>query len=580
MNQLALSCWFLGYKSFGRANLASVHLRGESQGAQGFLRRPLRRRNVDKHEGLGLVAQARLQQPGELAVPVRNVRVAVVDRHDDIPEGAQALVDALGLLEPVAGGLGLGEPLASSEIYEVENAIHALTQGLVGALDVQPEHEVASARVLVALGGGDTANGHCLVQKGVHLVHGSDLDIRHVGDRGLPLLVMLHGVLLPSWQLLLPEEVLVLLVVDLHHGHADGVLPALLLHLLAAGEDLLEGPWDHPRSLRVSDHGVGLAATRLAIGKDADLIAIQGALDELRDLLEHLLLGSILLERPVKVKVIVGLAVARPLLALRVGGQVELKALSGLLALRGVGNGWDALGQLLVHLLLAQRPRPAEHSDVALELQNLVVQLLPQRFPIVDLLLSLPQQLVLHVQLLHHALVLLLDAAVLNLVERQLLLHHLVLSFDGLQDLVLGSVLILQTLALLHELLHVLGTLARDFMVPVDLLLGFLELRNRVLAFGGLRSKVSPRALELVGDLLQLALVALEEGAGLRELARYALELCHRIPVLGGLRAEVRLGALELARDLLQLGLGALEEGASFRKLACRFGEIAYLLLD
>ena len=53
--------------------------------------------DVDEHQGLAVAAQAVLEEVGELRVAVGNVGVLLGERHDDVAEVGQGLVDVLGL---------------------------------------------------------------------------------------------------------------------------------------------------------------------------------------------------------------------------------------------------------------------------------------------------------------------------------------------------------------------------------------------------------------------------------------------------------------------------------------------------
>lgn len=66
--------------------------------------------------------------------------------------------------------------------------------------------------------------------------------------------------------------------------------PALGFHGSRAGKDLVHGPGDHALIIWAAQHGVGLATASLAVGKDADLVAIQCTLDQLADLIKYFFL--------------------------------------------------------------------------------------------------------------------------------------------------------------------------------------------------------------------------------------------------------------------------------------------------
>ena len=68
--------------------------------------------------------------------------------------------------------------------------------------------------------------------------------------------------------------------------------PPILLHVSAGIKQLVHrSGYDSPvLGIRWSHHCVGLATASLAIGKDADLVAVKCTLDKLRDLLKDFIL--------------------------------------------------------------------------------------------------------------------------------------------------------------------------------------------------------------------------------------------------------------------------------------------------
>ena len=72
--------------------------------------------DVDEHQGLAVAAQAVLEEVGELRVAVRNVRVLLGERHDDVAEVRQGLVDVLSLGQSKPLTPAVLDPLASREI--------------------------------------------------------------------------------------------------------------------------------------------------------------------------------------------------------------------------------------------------------------------------------------------------------------------------------------------------------------------------------------------------------------------------------------------------------------------------------
>ena len=68
---------------------------------------------MDECHGLGLAAQGVLQELGELGVAEGDVVLLGGQGRHDVPQSAQALVDVLGLLQPVPRRLALPHPLAA-----------------------------------------------------------------------------------------------------------------------------------------------------------------------------------------------------------------------------------------------------------------------------------------------------------------------------------------------------------------------------------------------------------------------------------------------------------------------------------
>ena len=72
--------------------------------------------DVDEHQGLAVSAQTVLEEVGELRVAVGNVGVLLGERHDDVAEVRQGLVDVLGLGQSKPLAPAVLDPLASREI--------------------------------------------------------------------------------------------------------------------------------------------------------------------------------------------------------------------------------------------------------------------------------------------------------------------------------------------------------------------------------------------------------------------------------------------------------------------------------
>ena len=73
--------------------------------------------DVDEHQGLTVAAQAVLEEVGELGVAVGNVGVLLGERHDDVAEVGQGLVDVLGLSQSHSLASTFLYPLAAGKIH-------------------------------------------------------------------------------------------------------------------------------------------------------------------------------------------------------------------------------------------------------------------------------------------------------------------------------------------------------------------------------------------------------------------------------------------------------------------------------
>jgi hypothetical protein len=92
------------------------------------------------------------------------------------------------------------------------------------------------------------------------------------------------------------EQVLYLLIVDLQHGDTDLVLLILLLVVMYTPEDLLAADWHNALIGSIPDHGIGLARSRLAIGKQTAMIPLPRIIQNLdTDLLEDRFLVCVFL---------------------------------------------------------------------------------------------------------------------------------------------------------------------------------------------------------------------------------------------------------------------------------------------
>ena len=114
-----------------------------------------------------------------------------------------------------------------------------------------------------------------------------------VGDRPAPVAAHLDFVLALLLRVV-PQQIPHGFVVDFQERQLHGKLPAVVLQLDLVRADLLDGPGDQPAHdpHAGSLHGVGLAASRLAVGEQRDAVPVQGGLDKFRYLSEDGLLSG------------------------------------------------------------------------------------------------------------------------------------------------------------------------------------------------------------------------------------------------------------------------------------------------
>ena len=127
------------------------------------------------------------------------------------------------------------------------------------------------------------------------------------------------------------------------------------------------------KCLTFTFHRVGLATSSLSVSENADVVAIDGRLHQLADLIEHLILGGVGSEDAVERELVLAAASA---------GRHRTFVQSG------VGRSLEHLhGSLVEEVEMGQFPvarhfvrrnygaHSAKHSDVALQLLDRVVQL-------------------------------------------------------------------------------------------------------------------------------------------------------------------------------------------------------------
>ena len=200
---------------------------------------------------------------------------------DHIAQGRQAEVDFSCLLESIPGGTGLGLPLTSGQINQIELAHPDVGVPLgvqLAALHRDDENGVAARRVLVHVGGAD---GPILIANRHHM-----LNFRNgLADKGGEILDVDTGVgpltELQITTLVLGQKVAHLLLIDFQIRSAD---QELLVHRLGnVVEDVLERVGDDALEDGIAAdafHREGLAGPGLAVGKDGPVEAVEDRVDE------------------------------------------------------------------------------------------------------------------------------------------------------------------------------------------------------------------------------------------------------------------------------------------------------------
>mmetsp|Transcript_10221 Transcript_10221/g.33691 ORF Transcript_10221/g.33691 Transcript_10221/m.33691 type:complete len:247 (+) Transcript_10221:660-1400(+) len=220
---------------------------------------------------------------------------------------------------------------------------------LVDALEVERKHRVRAGRRRIHVGAPDRPLLGCLGHEQVDLLHRVHLELAHVCHDGPPLVIVLNGQrrLRPAFA---GEQVAQLLIVHLEKGGAERPLPAVLAHEFRLAQNLAERARDQPPRLRVTAtlHRVRLAGPSLAVGEDADLVAVERRLDQAIHLLEKLVLRGVGLKDLVEGEVV------------RLGVVRQAQLVLGRRQCDGVALGW--------------RAHAAEDADVSFELLHRVVQ--------------------------------------------------------------------------------------------------------------------------------------------------------------------------------------------------------------
>mmetsp|Transcript_55334 Transcript_55334/g.161515 ORF Transcript_55334/g.161515 Transcript_55334/m.161515 type:complete len:344 (+) Transcript_55334:1435-2466(+) len=292
------------------------------QGAQGLVVVDLCRAERRDHDGLGVPAQGVHEGHCELGVAKRH-KVAtghpgLLLRHlgqleNHIREVRKALVDGSTLLERASGGLRALLPLGASEVYEIELRAEGLRGRpvLAGYLapDLEGEDAVRAAGLVVHASGSDHAVLGAKLQQLMHVFlreHWCLLEILDVHSN-------LGAVpdLEPRGVARRRQEVPERLHVDLQVCNTARVGA----HAFPAGAQRIEDLGRHAGQqawlVRGAKHAEGLAAARLAVGKEAAVVTIQCILLQLYTEVCHqrLLRGKVLatgvdgrIKGPVKVE--------------------------------------------------------------------------------------------------------------------------------------------------------------------------------------------------------------------------------------------------------------------------------------
>mmetsp|Transcript_10189 Transcript_10189/g.30141 ORF Transcript_10189/g.30141 Transcript_10189/m.30141 type:complete len:528 (-) Transcript_10189:171-1754(-) len=267
-----------------------------------------RRCKAAEHDGLGVAAQALLEEAREL-------RVAVVDERtllgllaqgvDAVGQGEEGAVDVVALAQARAIVVGLAHALRTRQVDETqlpERELLADAREGLARLDGDGEHGVGSGRGRVGLGALRRAPRVPPLEEAQHLTRLRNLLLvyarhKHALDRVLPQVQATKGVRPVAMRHVAVrrglEEIVHALVVDLDVGdaHFEGLLRVRLHHGKQAGE---RERHDSEAALHTC-HGVGLARSRGAIGEDRAVDAREHLLHEVSSgAIEDLLLRVVL----------------------------------------------------------------------------------------------------------------------------------------------------------------------------------------------------------------------------------------------------------------------------------------------
>ena len=203
---------------------------------------------------------------------------AVGQRIDDHSQGTQALVDLLGLLQRLAARASLPDLFATGKIDQEELA--ALGRAGLDVLlsDCDDEYGVRAGRLLVHVGRGDGPGVATSPHHLEHFLDTRDVNLQQALDVHATVLLLVDGQIVVLGR----EEVTDPLHVDFHVADSDSVFDrARTRH--DAGKNLLHDTRNDTPPVLVIDvgshHGVRLARTRLAIGKDGAVVTVEDVVD-------------------------------------------------------------------------------------------------------------------------------------------------------------------------------------------------------------------------------------------------------------------------------------------------------------
>mmetsp|Transcript_5954 Transcript_5954/g.11162 ORF Transcript_5954/g.11162 Transcript_5954/m.11162 type:complete len:253 (+) Transcript_5954:353-1111(+) len=177
----------------GHSHITCIHFVGEAQGAQRFARVFHRGAHVYEHEGFGVPLQAVLQQVGQRGVAKGHVLLLLRERHDDVAERAQTLVDRVCLLELLTFCPRLPNLLTPRQVHEHQVPAPRRPRLRVDCAHFQQEHDVAAARRAVHFRGGHAAVGLRAREQGEHVFHAFNGVHAQTVHRRVSVCAVLHG---------------------------------------------------------------------------------------------------------------------------------------------------------------------------------------------------------------------------------------------------------------------------------------------------------------------------------------------------------------------------------------------------